>query len=218
MTQELDACAGPIAAHESTNEAIVRSNADSSNTTVSGTNNTASGRNATSLKRADVSSTISAGDNGGDEAVTLPAELFLTKQVNEMSMSDRQSRHLQLICRLILWANNRGCKLTSGDAFRDPRAHGKKGSGSGCAGYSSSNSQHKDRLAHDFNLFIAAERDDQGFMRGGSYAQDSAAYMPIAKYWESLHPECRSGIRYHDGNHFETVPGFDNTGDPLPAE
>ena len=104
MAQELDACAGPIASHEATNTAIVRSNADiagavadalklpasimaggwaaerllsnagSSNTSVSGTNNTTGGRDAASFKRMDVSSTISAGDNSGDEAVTLPAE------------------------------------------------------------------------------------------------------------------------------------------------
>jgi len=104
MAQELDACAGPIASHEATNTAIVRSNADitgavtdalkmpasimaggwaaerllsnagSSNTTVSGANNTTGGRDAKSFSRKDVSSTISAGDNGGDEAVTLPAE------------------------------------------------------------------------------------------------------------------------------------------------
>ena len=132
-----------------------------------------------------------------------------------MSMSDIQARHLHLICHLVRWAHEHGYKLSSGDAYRDPRAHAKKGDGSGCAGYSSSNSQHKDRLAHDFNLFIEATETTEGFPTGGQYATDSAAYRPMAKYWESLHPECRSGIRYSDANHFETVPGFDNTEDPL---
>lgn len=130
-----------------------------------------------------------------------------------MNMSDTQARHQILIAKLVLWAKDSGYKLTPGDAYRDPRAHAKKGQGSGCAGYSASNSQHKDRLAHDFNLFISATRDRDDFLVGGQYAQDGAAYRPLAEYWESLHPECRSGLRYNDANHFETYPGYDNTKD-----
>ena len=132
-----------------------------------------------------------------------------------MSMSDTQARHLHLISLLVLEAHSEGYKLTSGDAYRDPRAHGRKGDGSGCAGYSSSNSQHKDRLAHDFNLFISATIGPEIYPTGGQYAQDGEAYKKLGKYWESLHQECRWGGRYQDGNHFETVPGFDNRLAPL---
>ena len=133
-----------------------------------------------------------------------------------MSMSDTQARHLHLISKLVLWASAHGLKLTSGDAYRDPRAHAAKGKGSGCAGYSSSNSQHKDRLAHDFNLFILAANQGHDMPTvGGQYAQDSAAYKPLGVYWESLHQECRWGGRFADGNHFETAQNYSNLDDPL---
>ena len=130
-----------------------------------------------------------------------------------MSTSDIQARHNVLIARLVLWASENGYKLTQGDAYRDPRGHGKKGQGSGCAGYSSSNSQHKDRMACDFNLFIESDIGSDGFPVGGQYAQDSAAYKPLGVYWESLHPACRWGGRFNDGNHFETKPSYDNRED-----
>ena len=117
-----------------------------------------------------------------------------------MTTSDRQWAHLRCIARLVSWAaQQEGYKLTSGDAYRDPRAFGARGE-TGCAGYGNEYSQHKERLAHDFNLFI-----------GGNYRTDSGAYIDLARYWESLHPECRWGGRYSDGNHFETVAGYDNT-------
>jgi len=45
-----------------------------SSVTVNGDSNTTGGHDAKSLKRTDVSATLTAGDGGGDEAVTLPAE------------------------------------------------------------------------------------------------------------------------------------------------
>lgn len=131
-----------------------------------------------------------------------------------MSTSDLQARHLHHVAVLIQWAHSNGYKLTAGDAYRDPRAHGRYGGGSGCAGYSASKSNHKHRLAHDFNLFIDAHQDDYGLPVGGMYAQDSAAYRPLAVYWESLDKQNKSGMRYNgDANHFETVSGYDNRKD-----
>ena len=132
-----------------------------------------------------------------------------------MTESDHQAKFLYLMSLHVIWCNHNGYKVTSGDFYRDPRSHGKYGEGSGCAGYSSSSSLHKKRRAGDLNLFIGADAHPDDAATGGSYAQDSEAYRPAAEHWESLHPCCRSGIRYKDANHFEYVPGYDNRKKPL---
>lgn len=130
--------------------------------------------------------------------------------------SDRQARHNYLSARLQVWAFERGFKLTDGDAYRPPSVYGEYGVDQGCAGYGNIRSQHKKRMARDNILFLGATMGKDGFLHGGEYATQTDQYRALGRYWESLHPECRWGGRYNDGNHFETVKGYDNrTDEPI---
>lgn len=60
-------------------------------------------------------------------------------------------------------------------------------------------SNHQDRLAVDFNLFI-----------NGVYQTSTEAWRALGTVWESLHPNCRWGGRFRDGNHVEWSPGWRN--------
>ena len=54
------------------------------------------------------------------------------------------------------------------------------------------NSNHKRMLAIDIDLF----RPD------GSYVMDTDTHLPIGEFWENLHPLCRWGGHFMDGNHY----------------
>lgn len=108
-----------------------------------------------------------------------------------MSLGDKQRLFTLLIAKLIIWSYEHGYELTLGDAYRDPRSHGAFGV-RGVYGRSTSN--HKRRLAIDFNLFI-----------DGEYQKTSEAYAAMGEYWESLHSLCSWGGRFDDGNHFSLL-------------
>lgn len=67
-----------------------------------------------------------------------------------MNLSQRQRLFVKLLPRLIDFAYAQGYELTLGDAYRDPRLHGALGVP---LGYGHRNSNHKNRLAQDYNLF-----------------------------------------------------------------
>ncbi|WP_440495428.1 M15 family metallopeptidase [Serratia sarumanii] len=105
-----------------------------------------------------------------------------------MTLSEKQQLFTKLIAQLILWADEKGYRLTFGEAYRTPEQaalNAKKGSGI-------SNSLHTKRLAVDLNLFI----NDQ-------YQTNSAAYLPLGEYWESIGGSWGGRFRDRpDGNHF----------------
>lgn len=105
-----------------------------------------------------------------------------------MTLGEKQRLLVQLIAKLIEFAYANGYQLTLGDAFRDPRVHGAMGVK---IGYSHPSSNHKQRLAIDFNLF-----------KDGIFLQTSEDHKPLGEYWESLDPLCRWGGRFNDGNHY----------------
>ena len=49
---------------------------------------------------------------------------------------------------------------------------------------------HCDQLAEDFNLF-----------KNGVYLDKTEGWAPLGEWWEKLHPLCRWGGRFRDGNH-----------------
>lgn len=53
------------------------------------------------------------------------------------------------------------------------------------------NSVHGDKLAIDLNLF-----------RNGAWLASTDDHRPLGEYWETLHPLCRWGGRWGDGNHY----------------
>lgn len=105
-----------------------------------------------------------------------------------MTLGERQRLFIKLLPRLIDFAYNNGYELTVGDAYRDPRVHGAVGVK---MGYGHERSNHKNKLAIDLNLF-----------KDSAYLSTTDAHTPLGEFWESLHPLCRWGGRFNDGNHY----------------
>ena len=107
-----------------------------------------------------------------------------------MTLGQKQRLFTRLIGLLIEYAYQNGYELTVGDAYRDPRVHGKHGEKKS---YSASKSNHKLRLAIDFNLF-----------KDGHYMESTEDHRELGEYWKSLNPLCEwggDGDR-NDGNHY----------------
>ncbi|WP_323840740.1 M15 family metallopeptidase [Photorhabdus africana] len=104
-----------------------------------------------------------------------------------MTLSEKQQLFAVLVAQLILWADERGYRLTLGEAYRTPeQAKLNAQIGKGIA-----NSLHIQRLAIDLNLFIGCE-----------YQTNSHAYLPLGEYWESLGGTWGGRFSRPDGNHF----------------
>lgn len=105
-----------------------------------------------------------------------------------MTLSEKQQLFTGLIAQLITWANDRGMRLTFGEAWRTPEQaalNAKKGSGI-------ANSLHTQRLAVDFNLFV-----------NGEYKTRTEDYRALGEYWESLGGSWGGRFKSNpDGNHF----------------
>ena len=103
-----------------------------------------------------------------------------------MTLSQKQRKFTRMIADLIVFAYDQGYELTFGDAYRDPRLHGAMGTK---LGYGRSQSNHKIRLAVDFNLF-----------KDGVFLQTTEDHRPLGEHWESLGGSW--GGRFNDGNHY----------------
>jgi hypothetical protein len=105
-----------------------------------------------------------------------------------MMLSEKQQLFVSLIAQLITWANDKGYRLTFGEAYRTPeQAKLNAKSGAGIA-----NSLHTQRLAVDFNLFV-----------NGEYKTKTEDYLPLGEYWESLGGAWGGRFKSRpDGNHF----------------
>ena len=103
-----------------------------------------------------------------------------------MTLGQAQREFPLMIAKLIVFAYEHGYELTFGDAFRDPRLHGELGEKKG---YSAANSNHKIRLAVDFNLF-----------KDGQFLTSSDDHRKLGEYWESIGGSW--GGRFNDGNHY----------------
>jgi hypothetical protein len=102
------------------------------------------------------------------------------------TLGQKQRRFTLMIAQLINHAYILGYELTFGDAYRDPRVHGKHGQKKS---YSSAKSNHKQRLAVDFNLF-----------KDGRYLTSTESHRLLGEYWESIGGTW--GGRFNDGNHY----------------
>lgn len=107
-----------------------------------------------------------------------------------MSLSSTQQEFSLCIAKLIIHANVMLVGFTFGDAYRDPRVHGKFDEKKS---YSAGRSVHKIRLAVDLNLFV-----DGKYITDGNHE----AYKELGEYWKSLHKLARWGGDFNDANHF----------------
>lgn len=61
-------------------------------------------------------------------------------------------------------------------------------------------------LAQDYVLYLRDDESDELL-----YLTDSEDYRDMSEYWKSLHPFCRAGIDFGDGNHVSfsdhSIPG-----------
>ena len=105
-----------------------------------------------------------------------------------MTLGELQRRLPPMVAKLIEYAYSQGYELTLGDAYRDPRVHGEHGVKHG---YGAAYSNHKQRLAVDFNLF-----------KDGKYLTDTEDYTPLGLFWESLGGSWGGRFANRDGNHF----------------
>lgn len=104
-----------------------------------------------------------------------------------MTLSEKQALFTVMVANLINFAEQRGLRLTFGEAYRTPEQaalNARKGSGI-------RNSLHTQRLAVDFNLFV-----------NGQYKTDSRDYLPLGEYWESIGGTWGGRFSKPDGNHF----------------
>lgn len=105
-----------------------------------------------------------------------------------MKLGEQQRLFARMVPRLIDKAHELGYEVTLGDAYRDPRTHGKVGERKG---YGNAFSCHKVRLAIDLNLF-----------RDGVYLRSTDDHRPLGEWWERQHPLACWGGRFEDGNHY----------------
>ncbi|MGL5280688.1 MAG: M15 family metallopeptidase [Plesiomonas shigelloides] len=102
------------------------------------------------------------------------------------TLGQKQRRFTRMIAELITFAYTNGYELTVGDAYRDPRLHGDMGVKKG---YGHASSNHKQRLAIDFNLF-----------KDGKFLTSTEDHRPLGEFWESIGGSW--GGRFNDGNHY----------------
>ena len=101
-----------------------------------------------------------------------------------MTLGERQELFSRLLAKLVLKMYDMGYQVRMGDVFakkRDPLEH-------------KANSLHYDKCAADLNLF-----------QGGKFMNRTEDHAAFGDYWESLHPKCRWGGRFGDGNHYEVT-------------
>ncbi len=109
-----------------------------------------------------------------------------------MTLRQQQSLFARLLAELILWAYDQGYEITGGEWWRtlaQARLNVKAGTGT-------LNSLHRDRLAVDLNLF-----------RGGRYLSSTESHRPLGEHWKAMHPLCRWGGDFSDGNHYSMTRG-----------
>jgi hypothetical protein len=102
-----------------------------------------------------------------------------------MKIGQKQELFAILLAKLIIKIDEAGYAVRIGDVFakkRDPLEHKE-------------NSQHYHKLAADLNLF-----------KNGAFLENTDDHKEFGALWESMHPLCRWGGRWGDGNHYELRP------------
>lgn len=104
------------------------------------------------------------------------------------TLGQKQRRFTRMLADLIRFAYDNGYELTVGDAYRDPRLHGEMGVKKG---YGHASSNHKQRLAMDFNLF-----------KDGKFLTSTEDHRLLGEYWESIGGSWGGRFSNPDGNHY----------------
>lgn len=139
--------------------------------------------------------------------------------MSDLTLGQKQRLFAKLLGEFLTWINAQpGYEVTMGEALRsDEQAQIHALGAIGRAklitatlakfpafakalednmGDGSAHSIHQDKLAVDLNLFI-----------NGAYQTSTEAYRPLGDKWVSMHPLCRWGGEFKDGNHFSITHG-----------
>jgi hypothetical protein len=130
-----------------------------------------------------------------------------------MTTSEKQRLFVKLYSQWLTWALSQGYELTFGEAYRSDEqaeinAIGQSGRelvaatvqrlfpGLAVAIRNNGKANGIRRTAHGNKLAL-----DQNLFINGVYQTTTEAWRPLGEKWESLHPLCRWGGRFGDGNH-----------------
>lgn len=130
-----------------------------------------------------------------------------------MTTSEKQRLFVNLYSQWLTWALSQGYELTFGEAYRSDEqaeinAIGQSGRelvaatvqrlfpGLAVAIRNNGKANGIRRTAHGNKLAL-----DQNLFINGVYQTTTEAWRPLGEKWESLHPLCRWGGRFGDGNH-----------------
>lgn len=127
-------------------------------------------------------------------------------QSRPVTLGQKQELFAACYARLILFALESGYKVRLGQVERTVEEQ-RRLIAAGLSGiHDPFKGSHVRKLAGDLHLF-----------RDGLYLDKTEDHIPLGKYWESLHPLCRWGGHFADGNHYsiehEGVRGPDGQGD-----
>ncbi len=115
-----------------------------------------------------------------------------------MTLREKQTLFAVLKARLVLWIQTQGWAYVEGEGYvgdtdaadGDYDGPHKKGGA------------HYNKLGEDGALFVGGRWEGDVYV-GGTYISRGGhpAWQAVGKMWESMHPLCRSGIRFADDNH-----------------
>ena len=106
-----------------------------------------------------------------------------------MRLGEAQELFGRLFGELLVYIHLKGYQVRLGDLWGRETDRNLNGSRTHKVG-----SQHFKRLAVDINLF-----------KDGVFMSKTEHHKIFGEFWESLHPNCRWGGRYMDGNHYEVM-------------
>lgn len=105
-----------------------------------------------------------------------------------MTTRQKQSLLVRLFAQLVLYAETQGYEMAIGYWTRSSEENARVGG--------HPQSLHLWKLAVDVDLF-----------RNGRYLSSTESHRQLGEFWESLHPLCRWGGKWGDGNHYSIEHG-----------
>jgi len=99
-----------------------------------------------------------------------------------VSLGDKQELFTRCLVQLLLRMHLEGYQVRMGQVERSPEEAARLGK---------PNSVHTLRLAADLHLF-----------QDRHYLTETKDHETFGVFWERLHPDCRWGGRFGDGNHY----------------